>query len=383
MPLPLVRYKVIQKDPAGLKVAEFDNWRKLSYEKRVNDVGSYDFEINGWDDRISLFELDGQLEVFRADLANDLDWYLDFEGLHRSPIRKTSEEGDRIYNSIGVGYNDLAGRRVIGYKSGTVRAVKKVAAETAMKEYVSENCGSVATIARGRLHDGVVPGLMVEASRSQGIVWSGDRAFENLLDVLNEIAEFSGIDFAFEGFDAGLYVFKTYLHQLGTDRTIVGLNTTTGLNLSGVPPTIFSIDSGTVRSIVYSFDRLKEANCVYVLGQGDGSTRKVILRDDPLTIDDSPMNLREVSRPASKNEFEYQLKAFGDEVLVDTKAIEAITFEHLQQSSVIYGRDFFLGDRITVHHEGQDYNKRIVAIQVSIQQGVEAERITLEFSDLP
>lgn len=383
MPLPQVRYKVILKSALGVKVAEFDNWRSLSYDKRVNDVGSYEFEMNGWDDRVTYFELDGQLEVYRSDLANNLDWYLDFEGLHRAPIRKTDEDGDRVFSSIGVGYNDFIARRVIGYKSGTVRAVKNIASETAMKEYVLENCGGNATVALGRLHDGVIPGFYVEGSLGRGAIWSGDRAFENLLDVLIEIAEFSGIDFAVVGIGTAEWQFRSYADQLGTDRTTITLNPITGLNASGVPPTIFSIDSGTVRSIAYSFDRLKELNCCYVLGQGDGSTRKVIVRDVPTTIAASPYNLREASRPASKNEFEYQLKAFGDEFLEDSKAVEAITFNHLQQSSVIYGRDFFLGDKVTVHYQEEDFHKRIVGTSVSIKQGVEAETISLDFADLP
>lgn len=382
MPLPLVRYRVIIRSPEGEKVAEFDNWRKLNYEKRVNDIGNYTFTINGIDSRSSLFELDGQIEIQRTDLANSIDWYIDYEGLHRAPIRKTLDNGDEEFSSIGVGYNDLLARRVIGYKAGTIRAAKSGVAEYVMKSYVSENCGAEATVANGRLIIGVIPGFYVQDNSGNGVSWSGDRSFEVLLDVLQEIAEYSNIDFAVVGAGEAKWRFETYKDQMGSDRTTLGLDGSTGLNGAGNPPTIFSIGSGNVRDLAYSDDHLREANVVFVLGRGDGSTRTVIVREKDTAIEKSPMNQREVARPASKNEFEYQLIAFGDEVLEDMKSVEAVTFSHIQQESAIYGRDFFLGDKITLNYDGVDYHKRIVGIKISVERG-DNEKLSMEFADLP
>lgn len=382
MPLPLVRYKAILKDQAGTKVAEFDNWRKLEYSKRVGDIGDYVLELDANDPRVPLFELDGQLEVYRKDFANNLDWYIDFEGLHRAPVRRVSERGEFVFNSVGVGYNDLLARRVIGYKSGTVRAVKNAPADTVMIEYVEENCGPSATIANGRLYEGAIAGFFTQASDGNGATWSGDRSFELVLDVLKEISKFSSIDFDVVGAGDAIYAFRTYADQLGLDRTTLGLDTTTGLNAAGNAPVVFSVEGATIKDMMYSDDHLSEVNVVFVLGKGDGSTRTVIVRDNVAAITSSLINQREVARSASKNEFEYQLITFGDETLEAMKAVESIAFNPLQQSSTVYGRDFGIGDKITVRNEGVDYHKRIVALRNTIEAGVN-ENIALEFSDLP
>jgi len=88
-------YQVWLKNTAGARIALFDGWQQLSYVKHVNQPGSYALTIDGADERVALFDLDGQLEVWRKDEPAGLDWYLDFEGLHRTPERALSQTGQR------------------------------------------------------------------------------------------------------------------------------------------------------------------------------------------------------------------------------------------------------------------------------------------------
>lgn len=382
MPLPLARYKIFLKNQAGVRVAEFDDWVRMEYGVKVGDIGYYRLELTATDPRIQLFAVDGQVEVYRADKPNQLNWYLDFEGLHRQEIRKVDAKGRQVYSSIGVGYNDLLARRIIGYKAGTVRSDKNAAAETVMKEYVDENCGPVATIANGRLSTGAMPGFFVDTDQGNGVEWSGSRAFELVLDVLKEISNYSGIDYAVVGTGPATYEFRTYVGQLGQDRTTLGLDARNGKNTAGNYPVVFSVSAGTIQEFSYTSNHLNEVNVIYVLGQGTASTRTVIVRQNIAAIATSPLNRREVSRPASKNEFLYQLNAFGDETLESLKAAEEVTFVPMQQSSTIYGRNFDVGDRVTFKHDTVQIHKRIVSKKVVIEKG-KNEEITLEFADIP
>lgn len=382
------RHFIRLKDQTGIQVALFDNWAGLEYIKEVNGVGSYSLTLIGDDSRRSLFELDGQIEVWRSIPAMGIDWYLDFEGFHRKTIKSISESGEKTYTSVGVGYNDLLARSVIAYKAGTIRADKEGPSETVMKEYVRENCGpTIDWTVVGRLYDGGFPNFDVEPTTGAGIVWSGTRAYENLLDVLQDIASYSNIDFAVVGSSAAHFLFKTYTRQMGADRTLTGLSATTGLNMYGYSPVVFSDLHGNVANLTYTKDSTSERNVIIVLGPGEGSTRQVLTRSRPTAIDDSPWNRLEASRPvqvpqsALPDTVTYNMQVFGDEMLEELKAKEEIEFDPLPQESTLYGVNYGLGDRVTAQYDGLSISKKIIKASTRVQD--DRESVSLEFTDVP
>lgn len=360
------KYYCRLKDQSGIPVAIFDNWINLRYEKELNNVGSYIFSIDEKDPRVDLFQLDSQFEIYRSIPGSSVDWYLDFEGFHRKPDRIVNENGEGIFTSEGVGYNDLLARTCIGYKGGTIRADKNIAAETAMKEYVYENCGDLAIELGvvGRMRDGVLSGFYVEGDLGTGPVWSGTRPFENLLDVLIDIANFSNIDFTVEGIGLGEFLF--YTGTFGQNRSTEGLDTSTGKNPFGNHPVILSLPDASLAKAQYFYDRLSEANVVMVLGQSELSTRVVVVRADEVAISGSPWNRREISRPGSNQEFIYQLNALGDEVLEEMRAKEEITLTPLQQPSSLYGKHYFYPDTVTIRFNAIETNLRIIKVVTEV-----------------
>ena len=221
----------------------------------------------------------------------------------------------------------------------------------------------------------------------------GSRAFENLLDVLQDIANYAGIDFSVVSTDPASFQFRTHIDQLGTDRTTEGMDAVTGTNASGNTPVIFDINLGNVSSASRIERHSEEANAVVVLGEGDASTRYAITRTNPTGIATSPWNQREVSRPVSTPDDPslpedvlaelktYAMETFGDEILAEMKAVEDIDFVPLQQPGTLYGMDFDIGDRITVRYQDWEVHKRIVAIKVNV--GGQGEEITVEFAEVP
>lgn len=357
-------YKVVLRDQSYEIVAVFDSWSKLSFTKEVNAIGSYDFAIDMYDERADLFELDGILEIWRSVPGCDLDWYCEFVGLHRFSEYTVDESGISLFVSHGVGPNDLLARTIINYLEATIKSYKKVESETAMKEYVEENCGASATVLNERESNGVLPDFYVETDSGAGSVWEGDRAFDNLLDVLKDISKFAAIDFdTVWDPSSETFTFQTYEGQRGLDRTITGLSPSTGLNSAGNIPTVFSLELGNIRSLNKSFNRMSESNVVTVLGDGSGSTRKHQVRS-AITSSDSPWNRREVSR--SKSGFESEMQQYGDEVLQELSAKESMDFSPLMQSSTLYGRDYSVGDRVTIHFKGTDYSQRLNSVSVEI-----------------
>lgn len=366
-------------------MAVFDDFQALSFTKQVNDVGSYTLTINGHDERRLLFELDGQVEVYRR-IPGVKDWYLEFEGLHRKAEKVLNEDGSILFSSTGVGYNDMLARTIVSYKQGTIRAAKNCSAETAMKEYVTENCIVEDATVVGRLSEGYLPGFSVEPDKTltAGFAipnWSGDKAYENLLDVLKEIATLSGIDFAVVGDGPALFVFNTYLQGMGLNKTYHTV-TSSGKNEYGNIPVVLADRFGSIAGGTYDDDRLAESNVVVVQGSGDGSTKHTVTRTDPEAINDSPWNRREVSRSASSQDFEYQLKDFGDQTLKELARKETISdCVPLQTPSSLYGKDYQLGDKVTVWFDDVKMDKRITS--VTLEYSENGESITMELADIP
>ena len=359
-------------------VAIFDNWVKLEYSKIINNVGVTTFSIDDSDTRSALFELDGIFEVYRSVPGLGVDWYREYIGLFRGPSNPVESSGLKTWTANIVSLEDFLARTTINYKAGTIFSYKKIAAETAMKEYVEENCGASATVVAGRLSDGVLPDFLVDTDLAAGAVWEGDKAYENLLDTLRSIADFANMDYTVTWSDAtNKFTFITYLNQLGVNRTTTGLNPATGKNAAGYYPVIFSLDRGNMASLVYSYNRTSESNVVTVMGDGDGATRVTRMRSTTAATD-SPWNRREIARP--QGGFLSQMDTFGDEVLESTKAIEEVSFVPLFQESCMYGKDFFFGDSITVRVKGVDYNRRLVEIKNTVTK--DGEHPSFVFSSL-
>ncbi|KKL19160.1 hypothetical protein LCGC14_2468260, partial [marine sediment metagenome] len=137
------RYQIVLRNQAGVQVAMFTTWRSLLYNLKLNDVGTYQLEIDGDLAVISQFVLDGQIEIGRRDqdASPAIDWYTDFAGFHRTESRRHNDIGASIYTSSGADYKHLLSRRAILFRDTTAGAGKSGPGETVMKEYVNENAG--------------------------------------------------------------------------------------------------------------------------------------------------------------------------------------------------------------------------------------------------
>lgn len=374
------RYRIRLRDQAGSLLAEFDHFRRLEYRHEVDAPGYYSLTIGGHDDRRLLFGLDHQVEVLRSDLANGLDWYKEFEGLHRKARRTLSEAGDREYTSFGPGYLELLSRRVIAYYAGTAQSDKSGVAESVMKEFVEENCGPSATIANGRLAEGTMPGFTVQADAAGGPAWSGARAWDNLLEVLQGLALVTGWRFDVVGTGPATFEFRTYEGQRGADKTAGGTDPATGLNPAGNPPLVFSIEGGSIRAADFVQDASAEITAVLSLGRGEETNRDVVLRTSLAALL-SPWNSREATRNASNEREAMALENVAYEVLEEHQAGEDLSLAAQQIASQFYGLHYTWGDRVTVRYDGIERDKEIVAASVTVDEA--GETVRPEFAVTP
>lgn len=362
-------YQIKVRDHTGANVALFvgggrerGGLQSLSYRRRVRTPGGSLIRIDGLDERIDEFLMttadnapDYVFEFWRRDLLGGLDWYKDFVVFHRSDEIGQNEEGVETYSARGSGFNVLLQSETIRADVGSTEAYKSGPAETVAKEYVDEQIGPGAVAAQQR------QGLTVQVDGGTGANWAGSRANKNLYDVLREIAEFQTADFMIrptsDANDAITMQFRWYPDQFGLDRTEG--------NTDGNVPMIFSPDLGNMTNATYRYSRLDEVNVVYVLGQGSGSLRTVVTRTSG-TESDSPWNRYAVSRDARRTVDATELNQKGDAVLDKQRAKRIITFDAQQTPASRYGRDWDLGDLVTVKMRGMEWTQKIVGVFVTL-----------------
>lgn len=371
VPTTQARYLVRLYDTAGALKAVFDDWRTMELQRRVGTYDLLTFAIDGADSRRSLFTLDSIIEVWRKLSDEDAEWYREATLMHRTPRRQITERGTRIFTSYSRGLNDLLRRKEILYPANTAFTLKGGPAESVMKEYVEENAGPTALEVNGRAADGALLGFTVVPSAGQGLDWAGQRSWQNLLDVLQEIAAAAGVDFEVvrtdvPGSGAAAFEFRCYWPQLGTDRTATVQFAT-----------LFS----NMENPYYTKSRTEEYNRVVALGAGQDVTRRFIVQDSVYTVD-SPWNTIEKTQDATAEDTLAGLLAIADAALETGKPQETLTFQTLQTSSLLYGRDYFLGDLVTAAFDDDIVTtKKITGVTINMAEGKESVSIT--FSDLP
>jgi len=361
----------------------------LSYRKRLRTPGASTVSIFGDDDRIPLLEIldtgvidthqDYWFEFWRYDPAwVGSDWYRDYVVWHRWDSFRQMSEGQIIYQARGRGLNDLLRAEEIRWYKGSAQAAKTGPCETVAKEYVDENVGPGATVVAGRDRAGVFQGLTVEADIGSGATWDGDRANENLLDVLYELAEFAPGDYGLEtnsfAPDAIAMQFQWRANQWGQDKTWAN---------GARPAVVFSPENENVENINMAYSLLEEVNTCDVGGPGKGIARIYTSRTSGAELD-SPWARRAVYRnaPSSQISSTDELDDAGDKTLNEQRAKRTFTFDAIQTEATRYGRDWIVGDLVTVEFLGRSFNKKIVGVTIGVSSGGDGkETISIEAQD--
>jgi len=337
-------WQIRLKNMAGALVAIIDDYESLSLLRRVNGMGAYALRMNGNDEKCGLFELDGQIEFWRRDAANGIDWYKEFEAFHRTPAWHFSPEDKLVFESTGPGYAELLARRVVQDKTGTAEATKAGVAETIVKAFVNEQCGPGAG-ARAQA------GLAIQADAATGNVIRLARPFRYVLEVAQEAADIGGGDFAVVGTGAATFEFRWYDGQLGTDRSST---------------VIFALERGNMAEPELCVDRLNEVTAVLVGGQGSESDRETLWRTDAARIAESTWNRREQFINDSNEPVIAGLQDKGDVALEAGRPKNPLTFKPLQTPACLYGLHYFLGDLVMARFLTVETKKKMVEVRFTI-----------------
>lgn len=362
-------YKVRLKNQSGIIVAEFDNWLSLNFNHKQNSIGSLRFEIDGRDSRSELFELDGQIEVWRRNEGVDLDWYIEWEGFYRTPNELTTASDDERFVAHGTGYLGLLKRAWIEWPSMSSQGQKSDAGETVIKEIANENIGPGALSADGREKDHVFPGVTIEGDLGRGTTWSGSFAWKAALTTARKIALATGLIIDIVGTGPAEFLFVVYDGQRGEDRTI---GTTT--------PLIFSTEFLNMGTPLLSINRGDEITSVTAIGQGIEDDRQTITVQSS-AITDSPWNDIEEVINSTQSTNDNELTSAAESELQAKKKLETLSFEVKQTASAFYGKDYTWGTKATAKYKEYEQDIVIDDVNITINGSEAQEAITIRFSN--
>lgn len=346
--------------------------RSVNIEHRVNTPSNLMLGLAANGDMANVLDnaLDYIIEIRRNVPEAGLSWYTEYVGFHRTSQYQITTSDSEIFTSYSRGLLDLIKRRSVRYHADTDGSTKGPApADDVMKQYVRENAGPLATIANGRLSDGVTPGLAVAADVSQAASFEGSFAYDNLLDTLQRISASHSVDFDVEwGGPASPidFTFVTYFPFRGTDRRV-----------GTAEPAVFAPNLGNMSDIFHTHQRTDEATSVLVLGPGESVFRDTTLRVSP-RVTDSPWNLSEYEHSASGEDRQAALEAIGDEQLYERGAKISVPFIPLQTRVSTYGRHYRLGDAVSVRVRNTLTHVKIKAVTLNLSERAESVGLELE-----
>lgn len=373
------RYQVRIYDHAGVTQHVITNWRNLEVEQKLNDIDTctLSIDLKSTPIDISTIQRDYLVQVLRSNPANDIDWREEFFGFHRTPQRQRTVGNNRIYTSYARGRNDLLKRRHIAYLSGTAGGEKSGPADDVMKAFVRENCGGVTvspatsvSVGGTRLRNASTL-MTIAPNNSAAPTWEGARQFRNVLAVLQEIGQQHGVDFEVTqvSLNPPAFTFVTYYPQRGTLRTVGN-----GVN----PPVIFSTGFANADDISFTVSATEQVTAVVSLGVGLEVDRSYAVVEAAI-INESPWSDIELIKDARNQNTAAALTNEAQETLQENSAQESFRFKGLQTSQFQYGRDYFLGDTVTVQFDEIRRDLRLVGVRMKSSGG--EDTIDLEFGE--
>jgi hypothetical protein len=359
-------FQIRVKSPAGVLRAILADFQSLSYHKALNEPGLCQFVLNANHAAIASFEKDAQIEVWRSDAANGVDWQCDFYGLWRGEERAANSDGTDYYTAICPGQMSLLDRSIVGYKAGVANRSRFSAqpAETILKNLVTYNATASGTTADGRARAVTTSGVSVQASGGGGNTLTYECPFRNLLTALQEVASIGGGDFDLVKTGAQAWEFRWYAGQRGTDRSTT---------------VTFALQYGNMANPKLVRSALAERTVAVVGGSGEETSRTLATRTG--TNYNATANACEVFVDSRNSATAALLNAEGDRALEAARARDALTFDVLQVPSTLYGLHYGLGDKITGYYQGVTATKIIRRVTVSMD-GRGQESIKVELRDV-
>lgn len=357
------QYTVSLYNSAGTLQAISQDYLDLAISRTINApdmaVLIYDSNSNN-----SQYLTQGSIiTITRQDTDAGISAATEFSGIIRRIVRTVNDK--TTYEVTCVGMLSLLGTRIVAWRSGIANRSRFTAspAETILKNLFNYNIGSLATTAQGRLLAGNITGMTTSASAGTGTALTVSVAYQNLLSAMQKIADDGGGDFDLLYTAPATWTFTWYLGQRGTNRT-----STVRL----------SVPLGTIGELVVDDNRIEDFTATIVGGEGEDRARRVATRPAVLP---TGLSSREyfVDARNLKKATAARLQQQGT-IVLNRQSRKRVTYTAtlLQNAALRYGRDYFVGDLVTILDGTTSVTQQIMGVDLAFSaDGRESVDVTL------
>ncbi|WP_231745112.1 siphovirus ReqiPepy6 Gp37-like family protein [Lysinibacillus sp. F5] len=234
--------------------------------------------------------------------------------------------------------------------------------ETVMRHFVNTQMINPSDPAR------IFPRLVLGANQNKGPAIEENSRYDPLNEKLTELSDLHGLGWNIE-LDLKN---KRFVFVVKEGRNLVA-------NQTGLPQAIFSTEFETIESLEYTESDLDYKNFAVVAGQGEGIERRIISIGDAVGADRYEMfvDARDVSEeddegnPRPVEKVVADLNKRGNEKLSEHAQEIYLGCQILTTSRLIYGKDFSVGDVVTVRDKGWSVtmDTRITAVKEVYEYG--------------
>lgn len=332
---------------AGVLQSYITDFESLGISRQCSSVDGLKFTLPSSSPSASFIQYGYIVIVYRKDDALGIVESVEFSGIIRNIVQVVSSI--RSLQVTAVGMMALLGDRVIAWPSKIANRSLFTAspAETIIKNLFNYNIGSLATTAQGRLLSGVITGMSTTASSGAGTSLTVDCSLKGLFSTIQETAITGGGDVDLVYTAPVTWTLVWYTGQLGTDRTAT---------------VILSVPTGTIQELIITTDRIQDFSTVIIGGAGINIARIYATR--PATLP-TGLNSREIYSDAKStgNNSLLSMRQQGT-VLIQKQNRRRVTYRAkiLQNGALRYGRDYFLGDLVTIRDNDTDVTQKVQGV---------------------
>lgn len=282
----------------------------------------------------------------------------------------------------GPDVNELLGRRIVAYAAGSSQATISGAADDGMKDVFAENFLSAATDA-----DRDISGLDVTVQPDESAAQTVEMGFswDNVLEVLQELSDAARTAGGGREGEVFFWLAPTGVDPV-TQRVQLEFRTAVGRpgrdlawQSAGGQPVVFGPALGNLQGAELAFDYRPERNFVYAGGQGHGAERVIKTASDTDRIAASAWNRRELFRDARNEDDPDAVQAVADAELAASRPVVRLEAQVLDTSQARYGRDWGLGDLVTVRVFGRQFDGLVRQVRLRLNKG--EETVSVQVAD--
>lgn len=352
------QYQVWLCDWSGSKLALLhasgvheSDFLSIAWQHKLNDSGVYRAEFVAETTTKDLFRVDYGILVERDYGAGYYEEYYGLHHNHQEWMRGSQDE--HYWASSGLSPEWLIDQPIltpVPSASGQWRDYgiwwMHGPADNVMKAMVSENMGG------GAAADRQFDYFSVEGDKGEGTWSCYDGRYDRLLQAVQGISgETWQTDFRVVRVSDG-FEFRTYCPYYGTDRR----------KGHSANPTIFSLEFENVLNPLVSVKRSDEVTYYYGGWEGGGGEQDIVEAENTDAIAESPFRRREDYMDVSDVASIDTVPDVLEQALVDMGKVTEVTFNPVQTEWCLYGRDWALGDLVTLVLWGTEYDMRVTEV---------------------